>query len=195
MKKRKISLTVPNVSEIQFLAIKAKQSVRATFKLSQRCILALSALSSQLDIKQKSLFDLLMDDREVLTGIAEKFECFDAGEERIAKTFVVSRKTLENLKEISADFQIPRDALVQCSVERVLPLLDREKKKYQIRKRIMERLDDYQRMGEQILDYSAQQLDEDDPFLEKVELLMKNIRKNHYNARQFMRRCCKMEEI
>jgi hypothetical protein len=46
------------------------------FKLSQRCILALSALSSQLGIKQKSLFDHLMDDQEILAGIAEKFECF-----------------------------------------------------------------------------------------------------------------------
>lgn len=195
MKKRAKSLAVIDVSEIPVLALRAKQSVRATFKLSQRCILALSALSSQLGIKQKSLFDHLMDDQEILAGIAEKFECFKKDEKRITKTFVISRKTLNNLEKISAGYQTPRDALVQLSIERVMPLLALEKKRYQERKRIMEELQDYQQSGEQLLAHTAQLLDEDDPLLEKMAFMMKNIRKSCHDAQQFMSRCCKMEEI
>ena len=53
-------------SDITFLPqttvsdLRGKQSVRATFKLSQKTINAMSIVSVHLGIKQKSLFDHLM---------------------------------------------------------------------------------------------------------------------------------------
>ena len=39
------------------LDLRGRQSVRATFRLSEACIDAISILSAQLGIKQKSVFD------------------------------------------------------------------------------------------------------------------------------------------
>ena len=83
MKKRMGSFTVIDITEIPVLALRAKQSVRATFRLTPRSILLLSALSSQLGIKQKSLFDHLMDDVDILAGLAEQFDGLNKDEERI----------------------------------------------------------------------------------------------------------------
>ena len=44
------------------LELRGRQSVRATFRLSEACIDAISILSAQLGIKQKSVFDHLMED-------------------------------------------------------------------------------------------------------------------------------------
>ena len=46
--------------------LRGKQSVRATFKLSPRAISAISVMALHLGIKQKSLFDHLMDDEAAL---------------------------------------------------------------------------------------------------------------------------------
>ena len=42
--------------------LRGRQSVRATFKLSSRAIDALSIVAAHLGIKQKSLFDHLIED-------------------------------------------------------------------------------------------------------------------------------------
>ena len=47
------------------LDLRGRQSVRATFRLSEACIDAISILSAQLGIKQKSIFDHLMENAPV----------------------------------------------------------------------------------------------------------------------------------
>ena len=74
--------------------LRGRQSVRATFKLSERSIDALSILVCQLGIKQKTLFDQVVDDSESLRLIAQEFEDFRRARNRVAKTYVISRKTL-----------------------------------------------------------------------------------------------------
>ena len=56
-----ISLSKPSA-----LDLRGRQSVRATFRPSEDCIDAISILSAQLGIKQKSVFDHLMEDAQVL---------------------------------------------------------------------------------------------------------------------------------
>ena len=107
--------------------LRGRQSVRTTFKLSERSIDALSILASQLGIKQKSLFDHLIQDTQALKVIAKEFDDFSSRMHRIAKTYVVSRKSLESLERVSMQYDTPRDALVEYSIERILPLLAREK--------------------------------------------------------------------
>ncbi len=195
MKKRMTSFTVIDISEVPVLALRAKQSVRATFRLPPRSILLLSALSSQLGIKQKSLFDHLMDDVDILAGLAEQFDGLNKDEERVAKTYVISRKTLENLEAVSSHFMIPRDGLVQLSIERLMPLLISEKEKHLERKKVMKELRDYVEKGEKILTRAAKALDDDDPFLEKVAILMGGVRKNCGDMQQSLDKCSRMEEL
>jgi hypothetical protein len=94
-------------------SLRGRQSVRTTFKLSERAIDALSLLAGQLGIKQKSLFDHLIEDVQVLSKIAQEFEDFSTRSSRIAKTYVISRRTLDNLEKISSQYNTPRDALVE----------------------------------------------------------------------------------
>lgn len=193
--RKKESVKVLDIERIRLTAIREKQSMRTSFRLSRRCIFALSTLSSQLGIKQKSLFELLVEDQRVLENIAKKFVHFKEGEERVVKTFVISRKAFDNLRTISDLYQAPRDALVQYAIERILPLLEQEKKKHQLRKQIMVELDAYQREGEKILVRAEQLLDDNDPFLQKVALSIRNIRQNNRDAQEFIDRCCKIEEL
>ena len=103
--------------------LRGHQSVRTTFKLSERSISALSILAGQLGIKQKSLFDHLVEDVKVLQAIAREVDTFPEHRPRVAKTYVISRRTLENLETVSSKFNTPRDALVEFSIERTLPLI------------------------------------------------------------------------
>ena len=54
--------------------LKGRQSVRTTFKLTPRSIDALSLLAGQLGIKQKSIFDHLVDDIRALTAVAREID-------------------------------------------------------------------------------------------------------------------------
>jgi len=63
-----------SVSKPSVLDLRGKQSVRATFRLSEDCIDTISILSAQLGIKQKSVFDHLMEDVQILKNIASELE-------------------------------------------------------------------------------------------------------------------------
>ena len=103
-----ISLPLPSADDLR-----GRQSVRATFKLSSRAIDALSIVAVHLGIKQKSLFDQLIEDAGSLSLIANEIESEDFHDlDRVQKTYVISRKTLRSLEDISREFNAPRDALV-----------------------------------------------------------------------------------
>jgi hypothetical protein len=112
--------------------------VSATFRLSEDCINAISILSVQLGIKQKSVFDHLMEDVQILKNLATELENteFDR-HKRIQKTFVLSRRSLSFLDTISSRHNAPRDALVKYSVRRLLPNIARERKKHEKRKELV----------------------------------------------------------
>ena len=115
--------------------LRGRQSVRATFRLSENAINTMSALAAHLRIRQKSLFDHLIQDRRTLEVIAsgvepENFERL----KRFQKTFVISRKTLCCLNDVAKDFEAPRDALVEYSIRRLLPIVEEERERYEKRK-------------------------------------------------------------
>lgn len=152
--------------------LRGRQSVRTTFKLSERSIDALSILAGQLGIKQKSLFDHLIEDTQALILIASEVEDFGRRNHRIAKTYVVSRKTLENLERVSVKYNAPRDALVEYSIERILPLLVREKERHSKRKVLLEELHLFLHQGSELLGNAEHELGQDDPvFLEIVNMM------------------------
>jgi len=148
--------------------LRGHQSVRTTFKLSERSIRALSILAGQLGIKQKSLFDHLVEDVQTLKAIAREFEDFPGDGQRVAKTYVISRKTLENLESISSRYNTPRDALVEFSIERILPLIEREKEKYARRTQIASQLERLAGESEKLLQQALAELGEDDPLVQEL---------------------------
>ena len=164
------------------LDLKGKQSVRATFKLSERAIDAISIVAVHLGIKQKSLFDHLMEDVSSMNLIARKIQQEKIErQDRVQKTYVLSRHALASLCRISEDFDAPRDALVEYAIRRLLPIITREREKHQIRKEILADMQQYLVQGEKILEKSRRQLGEDDPVSDRLKNAVKGCR-NTYNA-------------
>jgi hypothetical protein len=175
--------------------LRGRQSVRTTFKLSERSIHALSILAGQLGIKQKSLFDHLIDDMQALHVIARSTEDLDPSEPRVAKTFVVSRKTLDNLEQVCSRYHTPRDVLVEFSIERILPLISREKEKHEKRKIIVEELRKYLLQGSRILENAEEALAEDDPVFEKILTMMKYVKNACSEVESFVKKGERMDEF
>jgi len=175
MKRRK-TLIHFEISEQITADLRARQSVRTTFKLSEKCIDALSILSGQLGIKQKSLFDHLVEDTKALKMIAEGFEEFSARSRRVPKTYVVSRKSLENLERISLQYDTPRDALVEYSIERILPLIEREKEKHRRRKTLNSEVEKYLVQGVALLKMAEEELGDDDPAFQELLPMMRAVK-------------------
>lgn len=153
--------------------LRGRQSVRATFKLSSGCIEAISIVAAQLGIKQKSLFDHLAQDSDSLNAIAKEVQnARIRAENRVQKTYVISRQSLVLLDEISKAFNAPRDALVELSVRRLLPVIDNEQKKYEMRKAAFSGIQKHLEKGRQLLDDITDQLGEDDPIVAKLASVM-----------------------
>ncbi len=172
MKKKESAMIHVEYLQKSTATLRGRQSVRATFKLTERSIDALSILACQLGIKQKTLFDQVVDDSESLRVIAQEFEDFDAAGQRVAKTYVISRRTLENLDRIADRYKTPRDALVEFSIERILPLIEQEKKKHEKRKILLQKLQTFSQEGIEMLNKAEVALGADDPvFIETLKMM------------------------
>ncbi len=174
-----IGVALPRTSTSE---LRGRQSVRATFKLTEGCINAISIVSRHLGIKQKSLFDHLVEDTGSLTSIAREIQ--DAKlikQHRVPKTYVVSRKTLYSLDEISKNFNAPRDGLVEYSVQRLLPVITREREKHKKRKEMLAGISRHFKSGLKLLDKLGKELGPDDPVHAKFETVMAYY-ENAYNS-------------
>ena len=153
--------------------LRGRQSVRATFKLSAGCIEAISVVATQLGIKQKSLFDHLAQDSDSLNAIAKEVQNARVrADNRVQKTYVISRQSLSLLDEISRAFNAPRDALVEFSVRRLLPVIDNEQKKYETRKTAFTAVQQHLEKGQQLLKEMIEKLGQDDPVVVKMASAM-----------------------
>ena len=167
--------------------LRGRQSVRATFKLSARAIEAMSIVSVHLGIKQKSLFDHLIEDAQSLSHIAREMESEKFRRlSRIQKTFVISRRTLSSLDEISKQFQAPRDALVEYSIQRLLPVIAQERERHRRRKEILNDMDEHLANGLKILRKSKSLLGEEDPVFIRLAAAIKAMASAQSNANAFV---------
>jgi len=187
-----LKLSVPHPSSAE---LRGRQSVRATFKLTEKAIETISVLAVHLGIKQKSLFDHLIEDTGSLNTIAKdvnkvQFKTLD----RVQKTYVLSRRTLSILDQISKHFATPRDAIVEYSVHRLLPVIEREKEKHRIRKKLLYDLDDHCRNGLHLLENSRELLGPDDPFCEKLETALAACGTTLKDLSEFVARCAVIEK-
>jgi hypothetical protein len=170
-----------SVSKTSALDLRGRQSVRATFRLSEDCIDAISILSAQLGIKQKSVFDHLMEDVQILKNMASELENteFDR-HQRVQKTFVISRRSLTFLDTISSKHNAPRDALVEYSVRRLLPIIANERKKHEKRKELLTDISNHFADGEKLLSKAEEMLGVDDPIVNKLQIAM-SVYKNAFD--------------
>lgn len=169
--------------------LRGRQSVRATFKLTQRAIDTLSVVAAHLRIKQKSLFDHLIDDKDSLSCIANEVESAMFEQlSRIQKTYVLSRKTLICLGEASEHLDTPRDALVEYSIRRLMPIIAEERKKHRQRKEILGDITEFFNEGENLLRKSVRRLGEDDPVCERFEAAMSVCRNLQRSIRALVER-------
>ncbi|MGD2127512.1 MAG: hypothetical protein PVG99_15650 [Desulfobacteraceae bacterium] len=185
------TLSQPSSSDLR-----GRQSVRATFRLSEKAIEAVSILSVHLGIKQKSLFDHLLEDRASLDRIAKEIQSGKIEQQsRLQKTYVLSRKTLSCLDRTSKSFDTPRDVLVEYSIRRLLPLITQERDKHQKRKEILEELGEYLRQSKKVLQKSKELLGQDDPVHDKLESAMKALFSAYTHIESFVERGRMIEDF
>lgn len=153
--------------------LRGRQSVRATFRLSSACIDTLSVVARHLGIKQKSLFDHLVEDIQALKSIArEAANLKPFREHRVQKTFVISRRSLSSLEEVSKNFSTPRDMLVEYSVQRLLPLIVNERRRQEKRREMLAAAQKHFQKGVQLLEKWERVFGEEDPMLDRLAVLV-----------------------
>ena len=92
--------------------------------------------------------------------------------QRIQKTFVISRRSLTFLDLISSEYNAPRDALVEYSVRRLLPIIANERKNHEKRKELLARISNHFERGKMLLSMAEEALDRDDPIVNKLQTAM-----------------------
>ncbi len=178
------------------LDLRGRQSVRATFRLSEACIDAISILSAQLGIKQKSIFDHLLENDQALKSMASELENtkFDR-HERIQKTFVISRRSLSYLDTISSKHNAPRDALVEYSIRRLLPIIAKERKKHEKRKELLADISQHFKEGERLLSKAEEKLGTDDLIVDKLQTAISTYKNSFDDITNFIERGKIIEEF
>ena len=176
--------------------LRGRQSVRATFRLSSQAIKAISIVAAQWGIKQKSLFDHLIDDLDTLSLIAQEVKSFEFKErQRVQKTFVLNRQTLHCLDQTSQRYEAPRDALVEVSIQRLYPIIMEEKQKQRQRKKMLAQTRQYLEEGQHLLHSMSRQLHEDDPMTREFETAMAALEALQANMEAIVHRGEAIEEF
>jgi hypothetical protein len=176
--------------------LRGRQSVRATFKLSEGCIEAISIVAAHLGIKQKSLFDHLVEDARFLTSIAREFQDIKLTKQgRVQKTFVISRRSLLSLENVSKNFNAPRDALVELSVQRLLPIIAKEREKHEKRKKMLDEIAKHLEEGEKLLSSTKEMFGIEDTIYQKLEPVMTVYENAYHHIASFIEKGKIIEEF
>ena len=186
-KKKDLALTVDDLT--------GKQSVRATFRLPRQAIDLLSVIASQLGIKQKSLFDQLIENTSILDQVASEAKKYSIGqEERQQKTFVISKSTLLSLNHVAKQQDVTRDILVEVYINQLLPVIETELNKHKKRKTLLKEMKTYQDQGEKLLRVAEELLGEDDMLCEKIKNQIGITNKNVAAAEKIIKKGMPMED-
>ena len=195
MRNKNKSVEFVMLSDTYSADLRGRQSVRTTFKLTPRSIDALSLLAGQLGIKQKSIFDHLVDDTRALQALARDLENrAELDQERVPKTYVISRKTLENLEQVCKRYQAPRDALVEFCIERIMPLIKEEKEKHLKRQKLQTKLNQFLDLSRELLEKADEELDRDDPVFEQVYQMARATQSGYDEINQIIEKGARLED-
>ncbi len=176
--------------------LRGRQSVRATFKLSQKAIDAIGLVAIHMGIKQKSLFDHIIEDMDALDSLAKTIRIRQFNKiPRKQKTFVLSRKTIDALGTISQAYGTPRDALVEYSVKKLESIIAAEKLRHKERKILQKDVVQYFNQGKLLYQKSIRILGKDDPFCRRLEKALFACRKTEEDLFDFIEKSKVLEKF
>lgn len=176
--------------------LRGKQSVRATFKLSQKAIDSIGLVAIHLGIKQKSLFDHIIEDLDALDSLAQNIEVKQFKKiPRKQKTFVLSRKTIDALEAISQTYNTPRDALVEYSIQKLESIIDAEKARHRERKILQGKIADHFRQGQDLYRKACALLGQNDPFCRRMEKAVLACDRTNEDLSDFLEKSKILEEF
>jgi hypothetical protein len=176
--------------------LRGKQSVRATFKLSQKAIDAIGLVAIHMGIKQKSLFDHIIEDLDALDSLAKTIRIRQFKKiPRRQKTFVLSRRTIDALEAISQTYGTPRDALVEYSVKKLESIISAEKLRHEERKILLLDAEEHFNRGKQLHQKAVQILGRDDPFCRRIEKAVFACQKTEESLFEFIEKSKVLEDF
>lgn len=151
-------------------ALKGMQSVRATFTLPKHAINLISTVANQLGVKQKSIFDHLVENKDIIEQIADEAKQYEPEKkQRKQKTFVLSRNCLSILDAFAQEYKLPRDVLVELSIRQLDPVIAQEKQRHENRKLLLAQMQAFRQVGSRFLDRSRDLAGRDDETVQKLE--------------------------
>ena len=175
--------------ELSAQQLRGKQSVRATFRLSNQMIDLLKVAASHLEVKQKSLIDELVQSRETLDRVAS--EAVENVEQqpttRRQKTFVLSRNSLDLLDDISDKHNLSRDFLVELCISRLIPFVITEQEKHEQRRQLITEVETHLKQGKKLLRKADKMLEPDDRFRLKLEKIVSFAEQNIKDMRKYVK--------
>lgn len=176
--------------------LRGKQSVRATFKLSQKAIDSIGLVAVHMGIKQKSLFDHIIEDMAALDALAQTIRIRQFKKiPRRQKTFVLSRKTIEALTSISGNYNMPRDALVEYAVKKLESVIQAEKLRHEERKKLNMEVEAQIDAGEALYEKAVKILGQEDPFCRRMEKIIAGTRKGRREIAEFLEKSKVLEDF
>ncbi|MFH2092819.1 MAG: hypothetical protein ABIJ31_10690 [Pseudomonadota bacterium] len=176
--------------------LRGKQSVRATFKLSQKAIDAIGLVAVHMGIKQKSLFDHIIEDIDALNTLASTIRIRQFKKiPRRQKTFVLSRRSIESLEAISNTHGTPRDALVEYSIQKLEAIIHAERLRHEERKRLQKEVAAHFNTGAQLYLKAVDILGQEDPFCKSIEKAILSCRKTQADIELFIEKSRVIEEF
>lgn len=161
-----------------FKDLLGKKSVKATFRLKPEIISVLSILSAQLGIKQKSLFDYLLEDMNALheiagTSLPGRFDKV----KRIRKTLVLSQKTLSALKVAAEHFSTSRDDIVERLIQRLLPVFENERIRQAEREKALVKIKEHFNQGKTLIHEIRRLVGKEDSLYQSFQAVMRSYAK------------------
>lgn len=153
--------------------LRGRQSIRVAFKLTPNCIEAMNILGSHLRLKPKSLFDHMVQERQTLEAIAAKARGTENDTaSRVAKTYVISRDAALALDEVARTYKLPRDLLVESSVQHLMPLIQKEQVRHAARKDLLAKMERHVESGRKLRDEMLRELGRQDPMYDRMQFVM-----------------------
>ncbi len=183
------------MAQLSLHTLRGKQSVRVTFKLAPETINLLRVMASQLGIKQKTLFDHLIEHQELRDHLSHNKTPEEEPHPRRQKTFVLSQETLETLNVLAKKYNAPRNLLVEMAIRRLLPILIEEQEKHGKRKLILREMSKEIRRSYRLLEQAEQSLEPDDPVCIELREANQSLENAYRNTVAIIERGKGMEKL
>jgi uncharacterized protein (UPF0297 family) len=115
----------------------------------------------------------MVQKRDVLEAVAATVKT-DSAEDtpRQVKAYVISRDAVLVLDDVAQIRKVPRDALVEASVMRLMPLIQKEQTRHHARKALLLRMERHLKSGRKLFDEMRADLGPNDPMYDQMQNVM-----------------------